>query len=194
MNHRKLFFDSIASDWDKDYTEESKRKDVDSLISKFGIEKGDKVLDLGCGTGIITGRVLNAVGEKGKVVGCDFSLKMLANSSLSNDNFVCCDVYHLPFKDSYFDKAIFFSCFPHFQNKPLIIKEISRVLRKKGVFFISHLLSSEEIKAVHENVDKAVCLDFMPEEEKMKRMFQEAGLEVLDFIDRQGFYFCKVKK
>jgi ubiquinone/menaquinone biosynthesis C-methylase UbiE len=194
MDHRKIFFDSVASNWDKDYVDKDRRKDLDFLIAKFGINRTDKVLDLGCGTGIITREILEIVKQDGKIIGCDFSLSMLSNSSLNKRNFVCCDVYNLPFKDSYFDKVIFFSCFPHFDRRETVIKETERVLKKRGMVFVCHLLSSRQIEEVHSCTDVSVSKDTMPSEKKMIRLFEDCGMAVYDFQDKEGFYFLSARK
>ena len=48
-----------------------------SAIEKIGLEKGYVVLVVGCGTGYGFGQFLNVVGEKGRVIGVDYSKSML---------------------------------------------------------------------------------------------------------------------
>lgn len=46
-------------------------------IKKADIKPDDKVLDICCGTGMMTREIAKIVGEKGEVIGLDFSEKML---------------------------------------------------------------------------------------------------------------------
>ena len=41
------------------------------LIKLLGVKRGDKVLDMGCGTGEITSFIADQVGEEGQVIGVD---------------------------------------------------------------------------------------------------------------------------
>ncbi len=47
-------------------------------IPALGLQSGDRVLDIGCGTGLNLPLLLEAVGESGQVVGVDRSPQMLA--------------------------------------------------------------------------------------------------------------------
>ena len=46
-------------------------KDGLQLIDKLALQKGDSVLDLGCGTGFLASTIAEMVGPHGRVVGID---------------------------------------------------------------------------------------------------------------------------
>jgi ubiquinone/menaquinone biosynthesis C-methylase UbiE len=48
-----------------------------------GIRRGDKVLDVGCGTGVLAREALKRVGQEGQVVGLDLNEGMLAVAARS---------------------------------------------------------------------------------------------------------------
>src|SRR5262245_48328518 len=48
------------------------------VIALAAPQAGERVLDVACGTGVQTGPLAEAVGPTGRVVGLDFSPKMLA--------------------------------------------------------------------------------------------------------------------
>lgn len=48
------------------------------VIEKLGLEPGDAVLDIGCGTGALIPALVEAVGPQGRVVAMDFSPRMVA--------------------------------------------------------------------------------------------------------------------
>lgn len=52
-----------------------------AVLGLLDAKKGERIADLGCGTGEVTMQVLKAVGEQGEVVGFD-----------SNQQMVCCPV------------------------------------------------------------------------------------------------------
>jgi ubiquinone/menaquinone biosynthesis C-methylase UbiE len=55
-----------------------RRSSYDRLVKLAGIGRGDRVLDLGCGTGYLTRRAARATGSTGRVVGIDPSAEAIA--------------------------------------------------------------------------------------------------------------------
>ena len=49
-------------------------------ISKLNLKSGDTVIDIGCGTGLNFPFLYQAVGQKGKIIGVDLSVEMLAEA------------------------------------------------------------------------------------------------------------------
>nr|WP_071806066.1 methyltransferase domain-containing protein [Couchioplanes caeruleus] len=56
----------------------SRRRAYDALVRVSGAGPGDRVLDVGCGTGYLTRRTARAVGPAGSVTGIDPSTEMLS--------------------------------------------------------------------------------------------------------------------
>ena len=52
-------------------SEEAQKKDGYALINSLELKKGEKVLDLGCGSGYLTKAIADHVGPDGKVLGID---------------------------------------------------------------------------------------------------------------------------
>ncbi len=197
MKSKKDFFDKLSFSWKDCYKDKTTSQRLEYLISLLGVKQTDRILDLGCGTGVITERILPLLNNEGVVVGADFSLSMLNESdiiSVEENVFVCCDAHQLSFKQDYFDKVILFSCFPHFDCKNTIIREINRVLKQRGQVFVSHLLSSSQIERMHRDKHVSVCKDTLPSQEEMVNLFESFGMGVSHFIDEEGFYFLKAEK
>ena len=193
MNSKQIFFDRLAGDWDEIHSiSEEKKEALNRLVGRFGVKAGDRVLDIGCGTGRITKLILPLLSQRGSITGCDFALNMLRNAVFTgNGDFrlVCCDAHFLPFKDSYFDKAVLFSCFPHFDNKELIIAEVKRVLKSKGRLFICHLSGSEKISCIHKKAGISVENDTLPDKPDMINLLTKSSVDILDFVDEDNLYF-----
>jgi demethylmenaquinone methyltransferase/2-methoxy-6-polyprenyl-1,4-benzoquinol methylase len=197
VRDERRFFDDSACVWDKKHNADNNHK-LDKLIRKFGIKKGAKIIDLGCGTGIISEKLSGLAGENGKILCCDFSINMLEvarkKAGLGDFSFICADAHELPFKSNFFDCTVCFSSFPHFENKKGVLKEANRVLKNGGSLIISHLLSSREIANVHRKAGHAVSKDKMPPKDTMIRDLVRTGFKILEFQDKKGLYLLRAEK
>ncbi|MFH0727933.1 MAG: methyltransferase domain-containing protein [Pseudomonadota bacterium] len=195
---RKQFFNDHAEEWlDKWYKDpETGRYDkydsqFERLFSLLPLKPGDRVLDAGCGSGVLVPFILDRITPTGILYELDFSAKMIdTNQCLhpsENIRFMVSDVENAPLADASFDGVICFSCFPHFHDKENALRALSRTLKPEGVFVVSHFSSSEEINRHHESCH-AVMHDHLPDAASMRTMFQNARLTIEAFIDEPGFY------
>ena len=195
---KRKFFDDSACNWDDlFYRDKEINHRLNSLTLKFYVEKGDRIIDLGCGTGIISERLSRLAGKKGKVFCCDFSIEMLGKAKEKGNqelDFVCLDAHKLTFRDNSFDSIICFSCFPHFEDKKEVMRETNRVLKKGGSFIISHLLSSREIAKIHRQAGKAVARDKMPSKKVMAVNLKKMGFIILEFLNKNGLFLLRAEK
>lgn len=105
-------------------------KELDEIITLGQIKKGDRTLDVGCGTCrylIPLKKRVNSV----DVTGLDISSGMLkrAKSKWQKCNLVRCDALLLPFRNSLFDNAIVIWTLHTFTSLRETLKEINRVLK-----------------------------------------------------------------
>ena len=106
------------------------------LVQLLNINKGDKVLDLACGTGVVTKKIKQKVGSLGYVVGGDTSVTAIKiakkwNGYQSNLGFVNIDAenfnFSKPFDIITCQYALFF-----FPNAQKALKNIKKNLKKTG--------------------------------------------------------------
>lgn len=194
---KKKYFDLHANKWDELY-DQNELAALSDLIRRFQIRKGDWVLDVGTGTGILLPYLNRLTGKEGKLFALDFSSEMLsvAESKLphSGIEFINSDAENMPFEDEIFDRVICFACFPHFRNQSKSLQEMSRVLKKGGKLFIAHLLSSQEIKERHFNAKEEVKDDVLPENSSMIKMMSKLKLKGIKIIDQPTLYFAQGEK
>ncbi len=108
-----------------------------SLIKFVGASPGASVLDVCCGTGMITFRLAEKVGKRGKVVGIDFSEGMLEiarknrNHLMLKNNIelVLADALKLPFAANTFDCAVIGYGLRNVTDLRQALLEIKRVLK-----------------------------------------------------------------
>ncbi|MBP7527849.1 MAG: class I SAM-dependent methyltransferase [Syntrophorhabdaceae bacterium] len=195
---RKDFFNKHAEDWcDTWYKDnatgcyDKHAKDFQRLFSLLPLKAGDRVLDVGCGTGVLVPFILEGITASGVLYELDFADRMIeVNRSLHqapNARFIVADAENAPLDDASCDVIICFSCFPHFHDMEKALLMLSRILKPHGLFAVSHFDSSEAINRHHESCH-AVAHDHLPDETTMRAFFQKACLTIHKFIDEPGFY------
>jgi ubiquinone/menaquinone biosynthesis C-methylase UbiE len=194
---KRDFFNENAGIWDE-ITVHNLEK-VQYITEMLGIHSYDRILDVGTGTGIMIPfyerYLVNA-----RVVAVDYSEKMIkgARSKYPEKehplvSFVVSDVYELKY-DADFDLAVCYSCFPHFVDKPLAIKILSKSLKKGGRLVVAHSDSAKKINGVHMNGGAEIGNDFLPSMEHLKQMMKESGLAVIFERDDEDYFICIAKK
>ena len=146
----KDFFDSKASSWDS--RSKSNLSYLKEMILESGISEGDSVLDVACGTGIITG-ILNSLTHK-KVIGLDLSTEMIkiANEKYKNNQeveFYAQDFINYQGEEK--DIIFMFNAYPHFLDLEALKNAIYRNLKVGGKFVIFSDLSLERLKVHHQH-------------------------------------------
>jgi ubiquinone/menaquinone biosynthesis C-methylase UbiE len=111
------------------------------LIESLNIKKSSIVLDLACGTGVVTKKIRNKVGSSGYVVGIDTSTTAIKiakkwNENKVNVNFVNVDAEKFSFSKKFdvitCQYALFF-----FPNAQKALKNMRNSLKKSGKIGIS---------------------------------------------------------
>ena len=109
--------------------------EMPATLDLLGNVKGKKILDHGCGTGLY----LKHLKKKGaKIKGFDLTPEMVEIAKKENPNIdlKLGSAYKIPFKEK-FDIVVSSLVFPHLKNWDLALKEIKRVLKKKGTLIFS---------------------------------------------------------
>ena len=112
----------------------------DAYLGLLGIDAGDRVLDVGCGSGAVTREIARRVGRSGLAVGLDPSpallavARELAHAEGLGDRleFREGSALRLPFADGSFDAVVCVTVLSHVPNGASAIPELVRVLRTGG--------------------------------------------------------------
>ncbi|MGH9467012.1 MAG: methyltransferase domain-containing protein [Terriglobales bacterium] len=109
-----------------------------AMFSHLGLAAGDRVLDLGCGTGWATRQAAACVGGSGRAVGVDVSDRMIqkavrAGESGSKAEFVCAAADHIPLADGAFTHIFGIESFCYFSDPGAVLDELHRLLVPGGL-------------------------------------------------------------
>ncbi len=192
--HRE-FFNALAAEWDDMNPQHAELYD---LMKKFGVSKGEQILDLGAGTGRLSKPLVDLVGNQGMVVACDLAEEMLhraaKNVSAKSILFACADACSLCFGDSAFDKVVCYSTFPHLTHPSRVLREAYRALRKGGRLLILHESCSHNLNSFHSSLNQVIRHDFLPSAQKMIPMLQKSGLSPVKIIEHPKLYWVEAQK
>jgi SAM-dependent methyltransferase len=132
----RRFFDLWARVYDLSPVQWAVYRPVhDAVLDALRLHGGGRLLDLGCGTGLLATRLGRAL-PGSWVAGCDFSRGMLAQAARRDPEgrWVQGDALALPFGAASFDAVVSTESFHWFPDQRAALAEILRVLRPGGRF------------------------------------------------------------
>lgn len=114
------------------------RPEQDAVLRSLRRAKPRRVLDVGCGTGLLTARIRDELGPR-SAVGCDFSHGMLrqAGSNAPGLPRVQGNAQSLPFRDRVFDAVVSTEAFHWFPDPDAALAEFFRVLAPGGPLLLA---------------------------------------------------------
>lgn len=119
----------------------------DPIIRRSGIKPGQRVLEIGCGSGAYTTFVARAVGPEGTVEALDIQPAMLKqlekkldlpeNQDIKNIRSHLASAHELPFEDGSIDLVYLITVLPEIPDQGKALAEIKRVLKPEGILAVS---------------------------------------------------------
>jgi SAM-dependent methyltransferase len=192
---RIAFFDQQAPTWDECGPDPATTlRRLNELSAELGLRPGLDVLEVGCGTGQITGWLADTV-RPGRVVAVDFSPGMLerARARVTDAEFQLLDICGTQTLGARFDLVLCFHSFPHFRDREAALRQIARGLRPGGRLVVLHLAGSAQLNAFHGKVGGAVGGDQLPEASRWPEILGPWGLRVTESVDREDLFLVKAR-
>lgn len=111
-----------------------------SFLARAGLETGSRVLELGCGTGLMTTWLAKTTGESGKVIAVDASEEQIAiarkaveKAGARNVEFICSTVEALDLPGDSIDLVYSRLLLMHLKSPMQTLKSVRKHLRPGGV-------------------------------------------------------------
>ncbi len=137
-------YDKIADSYEELYREEQIDK-LNIIAENIKVKNSDKLLDIGCGTGISTNFF------KCSSVGIDISRKLLERGER---NLIYGNAENLPFKEKKFDIILCITAIHNFDDPEKALREILRVKKDKSTVVMTLLKKSSKFNEIKNLIKK----------------------------------------
>ncbi|MDZ5698734.1 class I SAM-dependent methyltransferase [Chelativorans sp. M5D2P16] len=168
---------------------------ADDLIDVAGLQPGERVLDVACGTGVVTRRAADRVGAGGAVSGLDVNPGMLAVARSRTPPDIPVEWYEasaesMPLPDEAFDVVLCQMGLQFIPDKQAALREMRRVLVSGGRVFITvpgpkppMFAIMKDALASHIDPNAAFFADLvfsMHDAEELAELMRDAGFREID--------------
>ena len=165
---------------------------LEKIVEHGKITRGDTVLDVGSGTGILVPIIKKY--EPGCIHACDLSGGMLEQLKKNYPyvKTIMADVRDLSLPGGSIDAAFLNACYPNIVDKTGAFSNLSRMMKDEGRIVISHPLGKAFILSLKEEVP--FPLDEFPKEPEVGALLKPFGFEIETFIDEPKLYILVATK
>lgn len=168
------------------------------IVDRAALRNGDRILDVGCGTGIVSRYAFKALGESCHITGMDINEIVLKKAgeicppNITHIEWKQGDVTDIPFSDNKFDVVLCQQGLQYFPDRPRSLNEMNRVLVNQGRAVFSVWRPIEYFpfySALHSTLEKYVSAEAASilasaftggESAQLKILFENAGFKDID--------------
>ncbi len=188
MNDRQ-FFNNLAEKWDSMCFHPKEK--IEYILSKVDLKEGDRILDIGSGTGVLIPYLENKISSSGNIAAIDIAENMLKVSKeknkYSNLEFIVGDFLEYESQKT-FNCITAYSCYPHFKDKGKLADRAYDLLEKGGKLVIAHSESKEKINSRHKDVDHKIKSHILPNIKYTAELMDKHNFKTIYLEDNEEFY------
>jgi ubiquinone/menaquinone biosynthesis C-methylase UbiE len=189
QNELRTFFNRAAADW---AARPFDRIGADRLLAGLGLREGDRVVDLGAGTGHLLPILRKRIGSAGTLCAIDLSWEMLLHAresaAANRASRVCGAAEGLPLPDESCDVIVCMGIYPHFTDRGVALGQLRRALRPGGRIGVFHAIGRLALNALHGRIGGVIARDLLPEGQEVRRDLESAGFQVLEVADHPDWF------
>lgn len=160
----RAYFDKLAPNWDESLVHDDRK--IARILDYADVRAGHRVLDVACGTGVLTPDYLAR--EVGLVVGVDIAPGMIeaARAKFCDPRvtFLCADAETEKF-DAPFDRCVVYNAFPHFPHPEALFDALAEDIVPGGRLTVAHGMSRAQLDAHHAGSAQSVSRGLLPASE-----------------------------
>ena len=156
---------------------------VDRIRSAAGLGDKLRVLDVGCGPGIVTEAL---AGDGHEVIALDLTPEMVRSarqrcqeSGFFNVHYVIGQAEYLPFEEAAFDAVITRLTIHHFTNPGVVCSDMARITRSSGRLIVVDIVSSE-------NADESELHNALEKLRDPSHVSMISGIAMKDLVETTG--------
>lgn len=194
------YFDARADEWDQ-ISEPAGAKHL-AVAHLAGVCEGARVLDIGCGTGIMESAYIEL--GAAEIVALDMSDKMIAHARerftdvpQTRLRFECTDAIDFAHEtqgafDAHFDAVVIYNAYPHIKRKSELVIAACNLLKSGGRFLVAHGMGRNLLNDHHANVPEEVTSELRSVEEESRIWENKFDIDMA--ADTSHIYFFGGKK
>ena len=191
------YFNHLARTWD-DMANSANDGMLALVFERIDCPQGGKVLDAGCGTGVLFPHIFKKIGTAGELIAVDCAAEMIKTASekfCTTENIVYRTAYveELNEAPSSFDAIIAFAMFPHVEDKLSALRKFRLLLKETGRLYIFHLSDTAALNKFHGSLSSPVRNDIMPGKDTLEDIMRNARFEIKEYVDHTGLNFIEAR-
>jgi ubiquinone/menaquinone biosynthesis C-methylase UbiE len=176
-------YNGKADDYDNTFDGKFTVRFKELLLEEIIAKTNNSILDVACGNATFLKMLSNKYDIKG--YGIDISEKMIENAKkrCPDMTFEISSCEHTPFDNQMFDMVTVCAAYHHFPDTKAFAKEVSRILKPKGLLYIAEVYYPFIIRAILNPfvpLSKAGDVKFYSPKE-IQSNFEEYGFERVNF-------------